>query len=275
MKTYISKYKIKTKKNVDIKIAHISDIHYDEYYNLKRFDLIYKDLLKIKPNYICITGDLVDNNLETHKDKIKNLYDFFEKLGTICVVLITLGNHDLETIIEGSRAYEYPFKFVKELKKLKNVKLLENDLYIDKNINFVGYNPVYKYYTKLELDFSLFENKFNIKKFKLSKNAYNILLTHTTVGLLAFENNIIDNFDLILSGHTHGGMLPSWLFGNRGLISPSKLIFPHNMRGHKKVRDTDIIICSGIYKLPKTSKLQKFNNLYAMDINEIIINKKR
>ncbi|MFI3307799.1 MAG: metallophosphoesterase [Mycoplasmatota bacterium] len=271
MRTYISKFNIKNNLEINKTICHISDIHFFNNYNIKRFEIIKEQIKKINPDFICITGDLVDNNIIVENDYIKHLYNFFSDLGLIAKVLITLGNHDLETYKDKKRVYKYPYKFVRNIRKLENVTLLENEKKVFDNICFIGYNPTYEYYEKFEFDFDLLKNNFNLEKFKLNKNNYNILLLHTPIGIMAFENNIVDNFNLILCGHTHGGMIPSSFFGNRGLYSPNKLILPHDMRGHKKIRQTDIIICSGIYKLPKTSKLDKLNDLYAMDINEIMI----
>lgn len=272
MYVYKSKNKLKTDKNVKFSLVFISDIHYCKDYNLKRFELIFNEIKKIKPDYICIPGDIVDDNSVTYLKCIDKLYHFLEKLGTITKVFITLGNHDLLKDVNDSYVKHYPFNFVNKLKKLKNVYLLEDELYQDNNVCFIGYNPSYEYYNTKELDFSLFEDKFDISKFKLKKSNYNILLLHSPIGIMAFKNNIVDNFDLILSGHTHGGMLPSWMFGHRGLISPSKILFPHDMRGHKRINNTDIIISSGIMKLSKKSKLTIFNDLYAMDINIVKIN---
>ena len=95
----------------------------------------------------------------------------------------------------------------------------------------------------------------------------------------------LKDYDLLLSGHTHNGMVPdimSKLFKtNQGIIAPNKKLFPSIARGkieryigNKKIT---IIITGGITKLSKKSGkiLNKLNFVYNMSINKIIITKKR
>ena len=58
------KYEFKSTEN--IKIVHISDIHFSDNFNLKNLDLILENIKMQNPDYICITGDLID------KTNIKN-----------------------------------------------------------------------------------------------------------------------------------------------------------------------------------------------------------
>ena len=60
MRIDYKKYIIKTGKKIDIKIAHISDIHFSHDYKLKRLEMIKTKIKKLKPDYICITGDTID-----------------------------------------------------------------------------------------------------------------------------------------------------------------------------------------------------------------------
>ena len=76
-----------------------------------------------------------------------------------------------------------------------------------------------------------------------------------------------------MCGHTHGGMIPSFIPGNFGIIAPSKKLFPKNVRGIKKIGDTTVIIGSGITKLSRKSKLTMFTDIYGANINEIKITK--
>ena len=95
----------------------------------------------------------------------------------------------------------------------------------------------------------------------------------------------LKEYDLLLSGHTHGGMVPkifNRLFKkNQGLIAPNKKLFPEVARGkiernifNKKIT---IIINGGITKLGDKSAriLSKLNFFYNIDINKIIITNKK
>ena len=73
-------------------------------------------------------------------------------------------------------------------------------------------------------------------------------MSNYTIVLLHSPNNIETvakcNPDLVLSGHTHGGQ---WRLPKIGSIyAPGQGLFPKYDKGQYKVRNTDLIISSGI-----------------------------
>ena len=269
----IKKYNLKTEKNIKIKIAHISDIHYSLDFKLKRLELIKEKIKKYNPNYICITGDLIDEYNIIKDESFINFENFLKDLSNICKVIISIGNH--EYINEIKKCYDETAN-IKWLKKIENVIVLDNDIYIDNNVNFIGFNPSLEYYINTET--KILEED-NIKLFKLinkTNDNYNILLCHTPMYFYK-ENNYkkikdLKKINLILCGHTHGGMIPSFIPGRFGLISPAKTFFPKNVRGIDNLDGTTLIISSGVTKLSRKSKLMKFTDIYGANINEININ---
>ena len=82
--------------------------------------------------------------------------------------------------------------------------------------------------------------------------------------------NKVKDFDLILSGHTHGGLVPDCFIGNKGLISPERKWFPKNVSGHIIRENTHLIINSATVKFSNTSHSFKYLNfLYSSHINSI------
>ena len=58
-----------TKKDIkDTKIAIIADIHYCPNYNEDILKNIYKQLLKAKPQYLVVAGDILDRSNINMKD---------------------------------------------------------------------------------------------------------------------------------------------------------------------------------------------------------------
>ena len=142
----------KLSSNLNMKIVHISDIHYCNDYKLKRLDLILKNIQNISPNYICITGDLIDT-ADVDDDKLDIYMNFLEKLGNICKVIVILGNHDVEHTEKGIRKYFINENFISKLKKVKNLYLLRNSIYEDELINFIGIEVTYEYYKNNNINF--------------------------------------------------------------------------------------------------------------------------
>lgn len=269
MKAIKSYYTLINNKIENINIVHFSDIHFSKKYNNKRLDLLINESRKINPDYICITGDLLDNNYVLDNNKsYKIMYDFLVNLSKICKVILTLGNHEQSGEDNFLERYN---QIIKKLENIPNLVLLDNEIYIDKNIRFVGFNPSKKYYKKL--NDLIFIEEFKNLKLKLDFR-YNILLIHTPRKIL--ENDIylngINKFDLVLAGHTHGGMMPVNIKGNNGIISPEKKLFPKNVRGHLKRNNTNLIICSGVVRLSNSTYwLQHLNFLYKIHFNHITL----
>ena len=109
------------------------------------------------------------------------------------------------------------------------------------------------------------------KQMPIIKNKYNILLIHTPLYLREMYDELsLSKFNLVLSGHTHGGLLPYFIKGHRGLIDPCKGLFPAYVRGYHHYKNTDFIISSGIIKFSNTSGfLERFNDIYPMSITII------
>ena len=119
---------------------------------------------------------------------------------------------------------------------------------------------------------------------KLSSSKVNILLCHSPIYLTNEEvTKYIEGFDLVLCGHMHNGCIPPFLDeifkGNRGIISPSKTLFPSNARGiiEKDINGhkTTIVINSGIIKIQECAPLflEKLNCFFPIGINDINVNR--
>lgn len=279
MKLEILKYKLNNKKILnDKKIILLTDIHYSSRYNTKILDKIYNEINYIKPNYICIVGDLVDSTYEYEKLDIYKLIDFIRKLSKLCKVIISVGNHDVMKRVRMKWVYDYNDVWFNRIKKLNNVYLLDNSNYIVDDINFIGYTVPFNHYEEREKNNKYInESITNITRLE-SSNKYNILLSHSPIGII--DNNIIDNYlkniDLILCGHTHGGLLPGFIKGNRGIISPYKKLFPKNIRGNINYKNLSVIISYGVIKLSSCTKVLKyFNIIFRKSIDIIELNSEK
>lgn len=267
MKTYRKKYNL---NGVNANIVSISDIHYYDKNDMKNLNKVLESISKINPQYICIIGDLTDEaNIHDEELLIKWLVD----LSNISKVIISLGNHEFY-IDKFKGIYGLNEKLFNKIKKIKNLYLLNNENIIIDDINFIGLTLPVDYYLKEENIFTDVEKYF--RTIKLKKNYYNILLCHSPIKLLNEKLLKKYNINLILCGHTHGGMIPRFfrpIFQTKGIISPSKKIGLKTLYGHLKICNTDIIITSGITVVSNMNEYQKFKNLYDMEIVDIKIKK--
>lgn len=236
-------YNINKKLNKNIVL--ISDIHYQDKKDIKVLNNILDNIKKLKPDYICIPGDI------THKTFIndENEYiNWFKKLSKISKVIISLGNHEF-FINKHKKIYGLNKELLKKISNIKNIYLLDNENTIMDNINFIGLTIPMEYYK---------ETKYNdfhkcLNNLKTNKKYYNVLLCHSPMDICNKEVLKNKNIDLILCGHMHGGIVPKFMrkiFKNNGLISPNKRLFPKYAYGNIKINNTNIIISSGIKVIP-------------------------
>ncbi|MBP3920321.1 MAG: metallophosphoesterase [Bacilli bacterium] len=273
MRIDYQKYKL-INNITNTKIVHISDIHFSNKYKIKRLEIIKNKIKKINPNYICITGDLIDTYDVTKKDNFKYFINWIKEISQIARLIIIQGNHEYIKKSTGKLEMITNIKWLKNLEN-DNIKILDNEIYTENNISFIGYEPGPEYYFKYkEKD----QTKSNIKLSKIISNLnnnYNILLTHAPSTIINKKNykkiNNIEKVNLILSGHTHGGLMPSFIPGNLGLISPTRKLFPRKARGKIKINNTTLIINTGTMKLSEKSGITKYNDIFGMNIIEIDI----
>ena len=254
MKLINKVYKINIYLNKTIVL--ISDIHYSNKKDIKRLNYVLNNIKEIKPDFICIPGDIID------KSQIKDENDFIKwlkKLSNISKVIISIGNHEFYI---NKKEYALNKPFFDKISNIDNLYILDNKNIIIDDINFIGFTQPIECY-KNSKDFYKY-----IKYIKTYKKYYNNLLCHSPENIC--NKNILEkiNVDLILCGHMHGGIVPLFLrkiLKNRGLISPNKGLFPKNVYGYLKIKDTNIIITSGIRVLP----YKILNNLFNMEIVKI------
>lgn len=284
--------RIKTKLDIiyngnakkDIVILHISDIHFNSNSNPRTLNRISRYINNIKADYVMITGDILDDPKIIDDDgKIRELVVFLTDIAKNSKVFISLGNHDI--------VYDKGYLFFNKLNDLYNIYVLNNLSYEDEYIYVAGFTIPTEYYYNINMCESVevlldylngqdkIINKLPSKKIKIALIHSPIRLTNRDVLKKLHE------YDIILCGHTHGGMVPNilrFLFRNNyGLVGPTKKLFPVIAKG--KIEDKigskgiTIIINEAITKLSLKSgkSLSKLNVFWRISINKIVIMKRK
>ncbi|AME09094.1 MULTISPECIES: metallophosphoesterase [Gemella] len=211
----------------NFKIAHISDIHSAK---IGISDLIFiKKLKNEHPDIIVITGDMLDS----YKNDMDCVYNILSQISEIAPTYFVSGNHELRLPDE----YE---KLKTILAKLGIVNLNNSNVFLTKeneNINLAGVED-YNFFKK-SLDH---RNSFNTKLNNLHSNdKFNILLSHRPEKI---KNYVLTGFNLVLSGHAHGGQWQIPFIG--GVFSPSQGFFPKYSKGIYKENNTTLVVSCGL-----------------------------
>lgn len=274
-------YHIKTNKNIrDLKLFLFSDVHFRKNFPKEKLEEIERHAYLSQPDYICIAGDLV-NDAKNPGD-LNILLQFLLNLSHIAPVVMSLGNHDLLTLGKDKKWIHYlNEEYFAMLATVPKFQLLDNSSWKDKSVSFTGVTMPSEYYEGQHESIEYIKQYLNTVTLPEESPLYQVLLFHSPISLLELnekEYKYLNNTDLVLSGHMHGGLTPPVLenvLGKRGIIGPTNLqrrtIFPNYVRGHIMCKNTDAIISTGISKL----NIPKTDLIFPPNINEITISKQK
>lgn len=227
----ISDYKIASNKikSDDLKILHLSDLHCKSFGKNQKY--LIKKIKNINPDIIVFTGDLISR--KAPKEKYINSFILLKELSKIFPIYFTTGNH------------EYKSEALKEIQeKLTSfgVHVLINNYekFLIKNteVFIFGLDDT----TNFNEGFNKVINTLENIKDMLNDSQLNILLSHKPN---FFKNQSNYNFDLIFSGHAHGGQfrIP---FTHQGILMPDQGFFPKLTEGIHKNKNSTLIISRGL-----------------------------
>lgn len=227
------------------KLVQLSDIHYKTTIGREELKNIVKKVNKIKPDIIVITGDLLDKNTIYTDNDITNITKILSDINCKYKYIIT-GENDLND------------KFTNIVEKI-NFILLDNtyELIYNEDIFPILVGGVSTINDKKNIDEKITEienaiNKYNVK--------YNILFVHEPYIIEKINYN---NYQLILSGHTHNGQINIPII--KDIFMPDKQSIQYN-NFHYKKENTDLYVSPGLGT--SSFKARLFNkptiNLYRL-----------
>jgi uncharacterized protein len=217
-KIRVQKLEIQTEKilpdNRKIRIVLISDVHIGLLIKGQRLQAILEKVKEAKPDILISTGDLLDGELNNVMAEAKQLAEIKPPYGKYAVT----GNHEFYAGIEKSL----------EFTKQAGFEILRNESKKAAGINIIGLDDP----TARQQGFS--ENNVDLSSLfpTQGSNEFVLLLKHQPT---VREDK---NFDLQLSGHTHGGQIFPFMFLTR-------LLFPENFGYHQLNGNKSVYISRG------------------------------
>lgn len=202
----------------DKKIMMISDVHLGT--TIKNLDLVLTQANEIKPDIICLVGDVYDEN--TSVKEVEDSLKVFAELSKKYPLYYVVGNHEVGF---GSSPLE-DYDLLNRLKQVGVVVL--NDEYVECNeLNIVGRQD-YMVSSRKEMREIIVG---------IDQSKPMILLDHQPRELKELKELGVD---LMLSGHTHAGqffpMLPLW-----NLLGINEMNY-----GYVNDGDFNVIVSSGL-----------------------------
>ena len=235
------------------KIVQLSDIH--SIRNEKKLNTLLKKIKKQEPDIIVLTGDFIDSgyyidsynkNLMNNSDEVcdKLTVDFAEQLVKIAPTYYIYGNHEMVLLddVENNKFKNALINVGVDIINNEQRKVELNG----ESINLIGIqdpSTLYKDSTFNEYDNSIkkTQKELDIVTENLDLSKFTILLSHRPE---YFELYSKYKFDLILSGHAHGGQIRLPFIG--GLYAPNQGWFPKYTKGLYKDNNSIMIVSAGL-----------------------------
>lgn len=217
------------------RIVHLSDTHSSSFGRNNR-RLLYR-VRKLHPDCIAYTGDLLDSY---HPDVALSQH-LITELSSIAPVFYCPGNH------EGRMPKAYAR--TRSIMRSCGVTVLENDtVLLERKGDKIALSGT--------LDPRFYKAGFSRRKASAAMRkslsslprepgCYAILLSHRPEFLSLY---VQAGFDLVLSGHAHGGQIR--LHGTDGLFAPSQGILPHYTSGLYREGKTAMVVSRGLCVRP-------------------------
>jgi len=249
----VRRYSVTTDKlnsGQSIRIVLISDLH-SSIYRENQKDIV-SLIKKQKPDLIALAGDIADD-----ERPIAGTEMFLANIQGIAPVYYVTGNHEF---------LSYDIETIKDIIRRYGVTILEHE-YERTVINGVPLvicgveDPEIEQVDGIEFDwkremYSAFSNLEN-------ERGYKILLAHRPDFIGMYKKF---GFDIVLSGHTHGGQVRIPLVLN-GLYAPGQGWFPKYAGGIYRHGSLVHVISRGVSYDPKLPRIFNPPEVTVIDIN--------
>lgn len=218
---HIQKYELNSRKiRNKIRIVFLSDLHNNKFGEQQK--CLIEQIAEQKPDVILLGGDIYDYVGDVHQSTV-----LLSWLGKHYPTYFVTGNHELRMDhLEGFK------RLIREM----NIEVLEGDsdeLVIgDTHVKIHGVDDA--------KDKRQFKKQLKHVGKSLKQKDFNILLSHRPEQVERYEEY---PFDLVLSGHAHGGQwrLPGLI---NGLYSPQQGFFPEYAGGEYELNNGSTMIVS-------------------------------
>ena len=236
----VNEYKIENEylpKSFDgIKIVHFSDIHLGSTVDIKYLNKIVNMINKQNPDIVIFTGDMLDKRRTLNDKEIESVKNTLSKIKSNLGNYAVSGNHDIKQLETYKKIMD------------SNFTILDNE---EKLIYYKENNPI----SLVGLSDSS-ESKINYEVLEKENNYYRFILCPEPDEYKKISNY---SFNVMLSGHSHGGQVRIPLIGKIYTPIGAKTYYDD----YYKLDNKEIFISNGI----GTSTLDiRFNSIPSINL---------
>lgn len=237
----------------DYKILEIADLHSMKFG--ENNEKLISEINKLSPDIIFVTGDMFSAyqfkkddgtyNRDYNEESLPG-FQLLKNLSQKYEIIYSTGNHEegIDKIFNGEdwslrdrnidNAYN---RYINKLTDL-GIKFVDNNYTtISKNGQSINVYGIYYYFLDKYASGQISDDSPDLYFLNnVDDTKFNILLSHNPTGAQILQDK---NFDLVLSGHVHGGIIR--LF-NKGLLDPARKLFPKYDKGLYQIGNTKLFV---------------------------------
>lgn len=232
-KLYMRHYTITSPKlKAPLKLAIVTDLH-STFYGRRQMKLM-RAIARQAPDAVLLGGDIADD-----KRPLRAVEEFLENLGRLYPCFYVTGNHEcrrddvsvLKTMFQqyGVCVLEGQAVPLVVGGQIIHIAGLDDSLCLDG--------------TEEEAKSHCWKRQLDALSEACSGESFNLLLTHRPERVQSYQNS---GFDLVVSGHAHGGQVR--LPGVNGLFAPQQGILPAYAGGCYDLGKTTLVVSRGLCK---------------------------
>ena len=247
-KESIKSYKIKD----NIRLVFLSDLH-EKVFDDDNEKLI-DDIFNNNSEHIILGGDMIINSrskLNNEYLKIDNTIEFLTKIKnknekSNKKIYYAFGNHELRLKYSNDEVKRNIFHQLVDHIKYCNINIIDDNYYdLDSDTRLYAISIFKGFYNKsfiFNKKSKLLNNEIIKERIgEIDKNKLNIILSHSP----DYAENLIEyGFDIVLSGHYHGGLIRFPIIGT--IFSPDLMLFPKYNYGLYKKDNKYIYVTNGL-----------------------------
>lgn len=213
----------------DYKIVHLSDLHNKSFG--KNQEKLVEKIIKINPDLIVITGDIIDSRRYDEVPALK----LVNSIRKIAPVYYVPENHEMRS----GRLKELE----QQLRENGAIVLRNESIVLKKGLGQIvigGIDDPNLPNSNVKEN-EIVQNRIDNAIKHHSQDKYRILLSHRPE---KFPIYIRNNIDLIFSGHAHGGQIRLPFLG--GVIAPQQGFFPKYTSGKYEEESSVMVVSRGL-----------------------------
>ena len=217
-----------SKVSSPIRLAVIADLH-SAWYGEKQ-EVLLETIAAQKPDLLLLVGDIVDDRLP--RDGAETL---LQQIGRAYPCYYVTGNHEF---------WSGDVQEIKDYIRSCGIQVLEGDtLPVQVNGETLSVSGVDDPDRNLE-DIGCWSRQLDACKKATDADCYSVLLSHRPERVEDYRGS---GFDLVLSGHAHGGQvrIPGLV---NGIYAPNQGVFPSYAGGEYPLGETKMIVSRGLSK---------------------------